>query len=60
MKLLVVEDEAKLARSLRAALEHAGHAVDVASDGEMALDFARVYSLLTSHGYVVISVGLSR
>lgn len=44
MKLLVVEDEEKLARSLRAALEHAGHAVDVASDGEMALDFARVYS----------------
>jgi DNA-binding response OmpR family regulator len=44
MKLLVVEDEEKLARSLRAALEHAGHTVDVASDGEMALDFARVYS----------------
>lgn len=44
MKLLLVEDEDKLARSLRAALEQAGHAVDVASDGEMALDFARVYS----------------
>lgn len=44
MKLLVVEDEDKLAQSLSTALEHAGHAVDVATDGEMALDFARVYS----------------
>ena len=44
MKLLVVEDEGKLARSLRAALERAGHVVDIAGDGEMALDFARVYS----------------
>jgi DNA-binding response OmpR family regulator len=44
VKLLVVEDEEKLARSLRAALERAGHAVDIASDGETALDFACVYS----------------
>jgi DNA-binding response OmpR family regulator len=44
MKLLVVEDEGKLAGSLRAALKRAGHVVDIAGDGEMALDYARVYS----------------
>lgn len=44
MKLLVVEDEPKLARSLRRALERAGYTVDTASDGEMALDYARVYA----------------
>ena len=44
MKLLVVEDEVKLARSVRAALERAGHAVDTAGDGETALDYARVYA----------------
>jgi len=44
MKLLLVEDEVKLAETLRSALERAGHAVDIAGDGEMALDFARVYS----------------
>jgi DNA-binding response OmpR family regulator len=43
VKLLVVEDESKLAGSLRAALVNAGYAVDLASDGEMALDYAQVY-----------------
>jgi DNA-binding response OmpR family regulator len=43
MKLLVVEDEPKLARSLRGSLERAGYAVDVACDGETALDFAGAY-----------------
>jgi len=44
MKILVVEDESKLALSLQAALERAGYTVDIASDGEMALDYARVYT----------------
>jgi DNA-binding response OmpR family regulator len=43
MKLLVVEDEPKLARSLRGSLERAGYAVDLASDGAAALDRAEVY-----------------
>ncbi len=43
MKLFVVEDEPKLARSLRASFQRAGYAVDIASDGERALDFVRVY-----------------
>jgi len=44
VKLLVVEDEPKLARGLRSALLQAGHAVDAAGDGEEALDFLRVYA----------------
>ncbi|HSF14834.1 MAG TPA: response regulator transcription factor [Vicinamibacteria bacterium] len=43
MKLLLVEDESKLSRSLRAALGREGYSVDVALDGEMALDYAEVY-----------------
>ncbi|MEO8139949.1 MAG: response regulator [Gemmatimonadota bacterium] len=33
MRVLVVEDETKVARFLKQALEEAGHAVDVAGDG---------------------------
>ncbi len=36
MRVLVVEDEASLAKQLLAALRHAGYAVDHASDGERA------------------------
>jgi len=38
MKLLVVEDEPKLARSLLGSLERAGYTVDFAFDGEATLD----------------------
>ena len=41
MRVLVVEDETRLARSLQAGLEGEGFAVDVASDGGEALWFAR-------------------
>jgi two-component system OmpR family response regulator len=41
MRLLVVEDETKLAAYLKRGLEADGHAVDVASDGEEGLWFAR-------------------
>ena len=41
MRVLVVEDETRLARSLQAGLEAEGFAVDVASDGGEALWFAR-------------------
>jgi len=37
MKILVVEDEAKLAESIERGLNHKGYAVDVVSDGEKAL-----------------------
>ncbi|MEM6293999.1 MAG: response regulator transcription factor [Myxococcota bacterium] len=40
MRLLVVEDHARLARMLVAALREDGHAVDLATDGESALDRA--------------------
>ncbi|HXV61745.1 MAG TPA: response regulator transcription factor [Vicinamibacteria bacterium] len=43
MKLLLVEDESKLSRSLRSALGREGYSVDVALDGEMALDYAEIY-----------------
>jgi two-component system, OmpR family, response regulator len=41
MRVLVVEDERRLATSLRAGLEAEGFAVDVAPDGGQALWFAR-------------------
>jgi DNA-binding response OmpR family regulator len=41
MRVLVVEDEARLAASLRTGLEAEGFAVDVAPDGGEALWFAR-------------------
>ncbi|MFC5380858.1 response regulator transcription factor [Aquipuribacter nitratireducens] len=40
MRLLVVEDDAALAATLRRALEREGHAVDTAADGDEALWFA--------------------
>jgi len=41
MRMLVVEDELKLASFVRQALEEAGHQVDVAYDGEVGLGMAR-------------------
>jgi len=41
MRLLVVEDETKLAAYLKRGLEADGHVVDVANDGEKGLWFAR-------------------
>jgi two-component system OmpR family response regulator len=54
MRLLVVEDEPRLAGHLADALRAAGFAVDVAGDGERADDLAR------SEGYdaVVLDLGL--
>ena len=48
MRVLVVEDETRLAAALRAGLEGEGHAVDVAADGAEALWFAE------EHAYDVI------
>src|SRR5436190_21263655 len=38
MRVLVVEDEEKVARFVRRALEEERHAVDIAPDGESALE----------------------
>ncbi len=40
MRILVVEDEAKVSAFIRQALEEEGHAVDVAADGDSGLRFA--------------------
>jgi len=56
MKVLVVEDQALLAKQLSAALDHAGYAVDRAADGERA-DF-----LIRTERYdaVLLDLGLPR
>ena len=56
MRILVVEDEARLARQLSKALADAGYAVDCAADGERA-DF-----LSRTEGYdaVVLDLGLPK
>lgn len=41
MRVLVVEDESRLAQALRAGLQHEGHSVDVAGDGAEGLWYAR-------------------
>ena len=48
MKILVIEDEQLLARSIRAVLEQKGFEVDTVYDGETGLEYARlgVYDLL--------------
>jgi len=53
-RILLVEDDAALARGVAETLRQAGHAVDVAMDGEEALEIARMepYSL------IVLDVGL--
>jgi two-component system OmpR family response regulator len=43
MRLLIAEDDAKLAGALARGLRREGYAVDVAADGDRALGLARVY-----------------
>jgi len=43
MRILVVEDEKKLAALIKKALEREKHAVDVVFDGQNALDYAETY-----------------
>src|SRR2546430_13356052 len=56
MRILVVEDEARLARQLATALEHAGYAVDCAADGERA-DFL---GQTEQYDAVVLDLGLPK
>jgi CheY-like chemotaxis protein len=56
VRILIAEDEARIARQLATALEAAGYAVDTADDGERADFLAR-----TSHyDAVVLDLGLPR
>lgn len=43
MKILLVEDSQRLLRSLGQGLTKAGHAVDLAADGDQGLEFAETY-----------------
>ena len=56
MRILVIEDERKLAEVLRRGLEEHGYAVDVAFDGEEGLQFA----LLEPYDLIVLDVMLPR
>lgn len=56
MRILVVEDDATLARQLRAALEDAGYAVDAAADGERAEFLGQT----EDYDAVVLDLGLPR
>jgi heavy metal response regulator len=56
MRLLVVEDEKKLAGFIRKGLEEEGYAVDVAPDGETGLDMA----LDGVHDLILLDIQLPR
>src|SRR6516165_9007674 len=56
MRLLVVEDEPRLARSLRNGLEEEGHAVDVALDGDDGV----VLATTNEYDVIILDVLLPR
>jgi two-component system OmpR family response regulator len=56
MRLLLVEDDEKLARALARGLRHEGYAVDLAADGEAALTSAAVWE----YDAIVLDVMLPR
>ncbi len=56
MRLLVIEDEKKLAGFIRKGLQEEGYAVDVASDGETGLDMA----LDGVHDLILLDIQLPR
>lgn len=54
MRILVVEDEARLAELIKRGLTHEGHAVDLAETGEDALDWTEA----ANHDAIVLDVML--
>src|ERR1051325_2711890 len=54
MRLLVVEDESRLAQKLKSHLEREGHAVDIAGNGAGALALAK----RESYDCVLLDLGL--
>lgn len=53
-RILLIEDDAALARGISATLRQAGHAVDVAEDGETGLDVAA----MEAFSLIVLDIGL--
>ena len=56
MRILVIEDEKKVASFIRSGLEEEGHAVDVASDGEEGLEMA----LDGVHDLIILDIQLPK
>jgi two-component system, OmpR family, response regulator len=56
VRVLVVEDEAALARQLASALDQAGYAVDCAADGERADDLVEI----EQYDAIVLDLGLPK
>ena len=56
MRLLIVEDEKKLAQSLKKALETESYAVDICFDGETALEQA----LFEDYDVIILDLGLPK
>ena len=56
MHILVVEDDAPLAKIVKKSLESGGHTVDVAVDGQEGLDLGRQ----RSHDAVVLDIQLPK
>ncbi len=56
MRILIVEDEEKLALSLKKVLESESYAVDVAGDGEVGLDMA----LSEDYDLILLDLGLPK
>ena len=56
MRLLVVEDEKKVASFIKKGLEEEGYAVDVASDGAEGLDLA----LEGVHNLIILDIRLPK
>jgi two-component system OmpR family response regulator len=54
MRILVVEDELRLADLIKRGLSHEGHAVDLAETGEEALDWADA----ANHDAIVLDIML--
>ncbi|HUQ90121.1 MAG TPA: response regulator, partial [Bryobacteraceae bacterium] len=54
MRLLVIEDEKRIADFLGRGLESAGYAVDVALDGQHGLD----HSHATGYDLIILDLGL--
>lgn len=53
-RILLIEDDAALARGIAATLRQAGHAIDVTNDGETGLEIARIEQF----SLIVLDLGL--
>ena len=56
MRLLLIEDDPDLSRSLKVDLEHAGYAVDIAMDGEQG----KFLGMTESYDIIILDLGLPK